>query len=65
MLNRVTKNIRFNLPSSRHVIQVVFQLPCNVAILLMEVLPVIASLYIPALCGDGGDISDMTESEDQ
>ena len=65
MLNGVTNNTLFNFPSHQHVTQLVFQLSFNVAALLMEVLPVMASLYIPALCGDGGDIGDMTELEDQ
>ena len=34
-----------------------------IADLLTEVLPVIAPLYILALCGDGGDVGDVTESE--
>ncbi len=57
--------MRFNFPSRQHVIQLVFQLSWNEAALLTEFLPVIAYLYILALCGDGSDIGDMTESEDQ
>ena len=59
MLNRVTKQERINFPSRQRDTQLVFQLCCYVAALLAELLTVIASLYILALCGNGGDIGGL------